>query len=109
MRTFAEFQIIGRVGKVTPIGAVLRVAVAAEYKRRDDGGELKPNTYWNEITLFGEREIEWVKGNVNTGDLVHVRGTLRQTKYEKDGQTVYGTTLAAEAFDRLAARTPATA
>ena len=41
--------------------------------------------------------------------LVHARGTIRQTRYEKDGQTVYGMTLAAEDFDHIVAKTPARA
>ena len=102
MRTFAEFQIIGHVGKVRQVGPTLRVDVAADYGRKDDKGEFRSNPYWNEITLFNERVITWAKETVKPGDLVHVRGTMRQTKYEKDGQTVYGMTLAADDFDLLA-------
>lgn len=43
------------------------------------------------------------------GDLVHVRGTIRQTSYEKDGQTVYGVTLAADDFDLLGSKARAEA
>ena len=102
MRTFAEFQIIGHVGKIKQVGPTLRVDVAADYGRKDDTGEFRSNPYWNEITLFNERVIAWAKESVKPGDLVHVRGTMRQTKYEKAGQTVYGVTLAADDFDLLA-------
>ncbi len=105
MKTFAEFQIIGHVGKVKRVGPTLRVDVAAEYGRKDEAtGEFKSNPYWNEVTLFGDRLVAWAEGHVKTGDLVHVRGTLRQSSYEKDGRTVYGVTLAATDFDRLAAK-----
>ena len=102
MRTFSEFQIIGHVGKVRSVGPTLRVDIAADYGRKDDKGEYQSNPYWNEVTLFGERVIAWAKDTIKPGDLVHVRGTLRQTRYEKDGQTIYGVTLAAEDFDLLA-------
>lgn len=100
MRTFAEFQIIGRVGKIKEVGTTLRVSIAAEYGRRDDRGDFQSKPYWNEVTLFNENVIKWARDNVQTGDLVHARGTLRQTQWEtKDGETEYGITLAAESFD----------
>jgi len=102
MRTFAEFQIMGRVGKVKEVGATLRVSIAAEYGRRDDNGDFQSNPYWNEVTIFNEKVIKWAKENIAPGDLVHTRGTLRQTEWEKDGQTVYGMTIAANDFDLLA-------
>ena len=35
MRTFAEFQTMGRVGKVKEVGTTLRISIAAEYGRKD--------------------------------------------------------------------------
>lgn len=107
MKTFAEFQIIGHVGKLRAVGPTLRVDVAAEYGRKDEKGEFQAKPYWNEVTIFADGVIAWAKENVKTGDLVHVRGTLRQTSYEKNGQRVYGVTLAAEDFSRLASKAPA--
>ena len=105
MRTFAEFQIIGHVGKVKRVGPTLRVDVAADYGRKDEAsGEYKSNPYWNEVTLFGDRLVAWGEVTVKKGDLVHVRGTVRQTSYENDGQTVYGVTLAANDFDLLGSK-----
>ena len=102
MRTFAEFQIIGRVGKTKQLGPTLRISVASEYGRRDESGEFQSNPYWNEVTLFNEKTIAWAKANIAPGDLVHARGTLRQSAWEKDGQTLYGMTIAANDFDLLA-------
>ncbi|WP_108816890.1 single-stranded DNA-binding protein [Loktanella sp. Alg231-35] len=100
MRTFAEFQIIGRVGKTKVVGNTLRISIAAEYGRKDDKGEFQSKPYWNEVTLFNENVIKWAKENVQTGDIVHARGTLRQTQWENNsGGTEYGMTLAAEDFD----------
>lgn len=100
MRTFAEFQIMGRVGKIKTVGSTLRVSIAAEYGRKDDRGDFQANAYWNEVTIFNENVIKWVKDNTLPGDLVHARGTLRQTSWENSsGGTEYGMTLAADDFD----------
>lgn len=39
MKTFAEYQIIGRVGNITPAGSTLKVSIAAEYGRKNDKGD----------------------------------------------------------------------
>lgn len=102
MRTFAEFQIMGRVGKTKEVGSTLRVSIAAEYGRKDNGGEFQSNPFWNEVTIFNENVIKWAKENVQPGDIVHARGTIRQTQWEKpDGGTEYGITMAAEDFDNI--------
>ncbi len=102
MRTFAEFQIIGRVGKTKEVGKTLRVTLAAEYGRNDDKGEFQSKPYWNEVTLFNDNVIKWAKENVKPGDIVHARGTLRQAQWEnKEGGTEYGVTLAADDFDNI--------
>ena len=103
MRTFAEFQIIGRVGKVKEVGTTLRVSLASEYGRKDNNGDFQSKPYWNEVTIFNENVIKWAKDNTEPGDLVHTRGTIRQTEYEKDGQTVYQVTFAVNDFDNITA------
>ena len=107
MRTFSEFQIIGHVGKVRAVGPTLRVDIAADYGRKDETGHFQSNPYWNEVTLFNDRVIAWARDTLKPGDLVHARGTVRQTRYDKDGQTVYGVTLAAEDLDLLSAKAQA--
>lgn len=100
MRTFSEFQIIGRVGKIKTVGRTLRVSIAAEYGRKDDRGDFQGNAYWNEVTIFNEAVIKWVEKNTLPGDMVHARGTMRQTSWENsEGGTEYGMTLAADNFD----------
>ena len=102
MRTFAQFQIIGRVGQVKEVGSTLRVSLAAEYGRKDTQGEFQSKPYWNEVTIFNENAIRWVRDNIGPGDLVHSRGTIRENSYENcEGQTVHDMTLAATDFDLL--------
>ena len=101
--TFAEFQSQGYVGRRTELGGgkVLKVSIAATDSWKDkDSGELRERTDWNTVTLF-ERSttgFAWLKENLKPGDLVHVRGRIAESNYEKDGQTVYETSLAADRF-----------
>lgn len=104
-KTFAEFQIIGNVGNVKKVGTTVRIKLAANYDYQDDNGDWVKNTYWNEITIFHAKRAEWAMDNLSKGDLVFVRGTMRETRYEKDGKTVYGHTFEAREIS-LQAKAP---
>jgi single-strand DNA-binding protein len=82
MNTIAEFTVIGRVGEIKQVGSTLRVSVASSFSRRDNSGE-------------------YVKRNIVKGDLLFSSGSMGQTKWEKDGETFYGMTLACERIERL--------
>jgi single-stranded DNA-binding protein len=105
MKTFSEFQIIGYVGQLKEVGGSLRVSIAAEYGKRDDNGDFQSRTFWNEVTVFVEKTANWIRENIEPGDLVHTRGTVRDNNYEKDGRTIYDKTMAAHQFDLLAKKT----
>lgn len=100
--TFAEFQILGRVGSVKRVNVTLRISIAAEYGRKDDEGNFRSRPFWNEITIFNQARFDWLEANIASGDLVFARGTVRETSYDKDGAKVYTTTLAADDFELLA-------
>jgi single-stranded DNA-binding protein len=100
MKTFAQFEIIGRVGRLKQVGPTLRVSLAAEYGRKDDRGEFQSRPFWNEVTIFNETVAKWITEHVEVGDVVRAFGTVRQTQWEdEEGRTIYGVTLAAEEFD----------
>jgi single-stranded DNA-binding protein len=101
MNTIAEFTIIGRVGDVRHVGSTLRVSVASSFSRRDNSGEWVERTRWNDVTVFGEATRGYVKRNIVKGDLIFTSGSMSQTKWEKDGETFYGVTLACERIERL--------
>jgi single-strand DNA-binding protein len=101
MNTIAEFTIIGRVGEIRQVGTTLRVNIASSYSRKDNRGEWVERTRWNEVTVFGESTRGYVTRNIVKGDLVFTSGSMGQTKWEKDGETFYGVTLAAERLERL--------
>ena len=99
--------LIGNVGgdpetRYMPNGnAVTNITLATTDSWKDkDSGELRERTDWNTVTLF-ERStagFAWLKENLKPGDLVHVRGRIGESNYEKDGQTVYDTSLTADRF-----------
>jgi single-strand DNA-binding protein len=77
------------------------VSVASSFSRRDNSGEWIDRTRWNELTIFGEATRGYVKRNIAKGDLIFTSGSLSQTRWEKDGETFYGVTLACEQIERL--------
>lgn len=97
----AEFQIIGNVGKIQTVGSVLKINIASEYGSRNKNGDFEANPFWNTVTVFEERQIDWINANLSAGDLVRATGTIRQTSWDKDGETQYGVTLAGS-ISRLA-------
>ena len=99
MQNIAEFQIIGRIGKIDAAKDVTHISVAANYARRD-GDEWKTDTHWNRVTLFGKVRDRLAKAD--TGDLVRVTGRVRQSSYEAEGATRYGVDMIADGFAVLA-------
>ena len=101
MRNIAEFTLIGRVGTIKEVGKTVRVSISANYPFKDKD-EWKDDAHWNEVTIFTKSIQNYVKDHVSKGDLVHVRGRLRQNSFERDGQRVYTVDLIALEFGRLA-------
>lgn len=97
-RNIAEFRIIGQIGSKDEKERVSFVNVASNYNREVDG-EWQEDTHWNRITCFGKC-AEYAQ-NAGKGDLVHITGRVRQSSYEREGQTVHGTDLIADSFSVL--------
>jgi hypothetical protein len=109
MRNIAEFTLIGRVGTMKQVGKTVRVSICANYPFKDDKGQWKDDAHWNEVTIFTKAIQSYVSEHVSKGDLVHVRGRLRQNSYERDGQRVYTVDLIALEVGRLAQASERTA
>lgn len=106
MKNVAEFTLIGRVGKITANGTVTRVSIASNYARRQEDGSYKDDTHWNTVVVFAEGTRKYLAEHVAKGDLVMARGRLKESRYEKDGQTRFGVDLIALEFGRLARTQP---
>lgn len=103
MKNLAEFQIIGRVGTIRQFENVTRVAVAANYRRKDANGEWIEEADWNEVTIFSENARKYIAEHIKAGDLVHTRGRIRQNTYsdKETGEDRYTVDLIANEFSRL--------
>jgi len=55
MKNFAEFQIVGRIGKIKPFDNSVRVSIAANYRRQDEQGNWNDDTHWNEVVVFSKK------------------------------------------------------
>ena len=53
MKNFAEFQILGRVGKIKEFDGKVNVTVCANYPTKKDS-ETRENPHWNEVSIFSE-------------------------------------------------------
>lgn len=87
------------MGGVDQKEKVTFVNVASNYNRQVDG-EWQEETHWNRVTCFGkcaEYAISSAKG-----DMVHITGRVKQTSYDRDGQTIYSTDLVADSYSVLA-------
>ncbi len=97
-RNIAEFRLIGQVGGIDQKEKVTFVNIASNYNRQVDG-EWQEETLWNRVTCFAK--CAEYASNVGKGDMVHVTGRVKQSQYERDGSTIYGTDLIADSFSVL--------
>ena len=102
MKNVAEFTIIGQVGARKTLGKAVRVTIASNYRLKDERGDWREDTHWNEVTVFSPTTQAYIAEHIAKGDLVHVRGRLRQSSYERNGSRVYTVDLVASSFSRLA-------
>jgi len=103
MREWAEFDIQGNIAQINTTSSAVRVDIAANYSRKNkESNEWESDPHFNRVTFFGDRGQRVAK--FGTGDLIHVRGRVRQSSYEKDGQRIYTVDLIAEDFGRVIKR-----
>jgi single-strand DNA-binding protein len=108
MKNIAEFTIIGRIGKVEVLNTATRLSIASNYRRRGEDGSYADDTHWNTVVVFAESTRCYIGEHVARCDLVMARGRLRQSSWDKDGETRYGVDLICFDFARLAPRQPET-
>lgn len=107
MRNIAKFEIIGHIGKIDTHGNVTHLKIAANYPRRDDKGEWIDDTYWNRVTVFGEQTRKYIADKAQVGDLVRVEGRMRDSSYDKGGETIYTVDRIVDQFGILASKAEA--
>jgi len=81
MRNWAEFDIQGNIARIDTASSAVRVDIAANYSRKSrDSDEWENDAHFNRVTFFG-KSGERV-AHYGVGDLIHVRGRVRQNSYE---------------------------
>ena len=101
MRNMAEFQIIGNVGKIKEFPKNLKISIGSTYSRLNANKERENTPFWNEMTIWNPKTIEYIKKNVKQGMLVLTRGTMRQSSYDGPNGKVYTVDLSANEFSPL--------
>jgi len=71
--------------------AILSIATDDGYKSAD--GSWIDRTTWHRVTVFGDKRVDYIESHYGKGDLVHFRGRLSYSQWEKDGVKQYGTEL----------------
>jgi hypothetical protein len=99
-RRFIAFQLApgGRIGCESDRGSDYRRCFGAGC-----GARGQAVTYWNEVVIFSDNLQTYIGRHIGKGDLVHARGRIRQSRFERNGETVYTVDLICNQFARLAA------
>ena len=71
--------------KVTDKGAVLKMRLATSRSWLDKEDKKQEETEWHNLTMFGRR-AEGVSRHLHKGSKVVIRGHLRTSSWEADGQ-----------------------
>lgn len=90
MINFAQFRIIGRIGKITATDKVTHLSVASDRSVKDSDGNWKPEPCWNSVTIFSERMRKRLANEKAGGqsNQVIVEGSIQENSYEKDCDTI---------------------
>ena len=81
MKNLAEFEIIGRVGRIMAHDNATRISICANYRYQDDG-VWKDDPHWNEVVVFNRQLRKYVSEKLTKGALVHARGRIRRNHFE---------------------------
>lgn len=99
--------IIGNLGQDPEVREAASTTVCklrvATNERKKQGEQWVDHTEWHSVTLFGKR-AESLGKMLNKGERVAVRGRLRTSSYEKDGEKRYRTEIIADDIELLGSK-----
>lgn len=102
MQDYSIFEIKGRIGRITPGNGMIALDIAANYSRKNEQtGEWSDDTYWNRVSVFSET-LRRAVSEAKVGDRVKVKGRVRDSRYEKNGETIYTTDRNVREFEIVA-------
>jgi len=95
--------LIGRVGKdaENPTAAQLaKFSLATTEKWTGKDGQKQEKTEWHNVVCFG-KQAETALKYIKKGMMLSVEGSIEYQKYEKDGKTLYSTSIKCDRFEFL--------
>jgi len=95
--------LIGRVGKdaENPTAAQLaKFSLATTEKWTGKDGQKQEKTEWHNVVCFG-KQAETALKYIKKGIMLSVEGSIEYQKYEKDGKTLYSTSIKCDRFEFL--------
>lgn len=100
----SEFKIVGKVHETT-IGAKFAKITTRSGLPAKDGGEWKYDPHWNQTTVFSEK-LRVLAAHLQKGDIVQIKGRMKQSSYMKNGQRVFTHDFIAYSVEVLAESKP---
>lgn len=105
MASINKVILVGNVGRVdvreTSAGVVVEISLATSDKFKDKTtGEQREITEWHKVVFF-KRLAEIVQKYITKGSLLYVEGSLKTSKYQKDGVDTYSTKIVGHNFQML--------
>jgi single-strand DNA-binding protein len=97
VQNIAEFQTIGRIGKIDAGKKVIHISTAAN---RRAGDAWKSNAHWNRATLFGKLFTQ--PGKTATSDPARITERFRQPSYDAEGKAPFMADIVADGFAIIA-------
>lgn len=100
----AQFQIIGRIGKINAGEKVTHISIASDRKVKDKDGNWSTEANWNRITVFSPSLRKYLASEAvgKVGNKLIVQGTIQSGAYEKNGIKTNTVDLIAQDIDVLA-------
>ena len=95
MFTKNHVELIGNIGSIDIEGdgdskrAILSIATNESWT--DNEGKKQERTNWTRCVVFRNTTVDFAEKYLAKGRYVHIVGSLRSNKYEKDGETRYST------------------
>jgi single-strand DNA-binding protein len=98
-KSLNKVQLIGNVGlietKRNDQSVFTKISIATSYGYKTTTGELKEETSWHSVAVYGKL-AETCEKYVSQGSKLFIEGRLRNSKYMKDGIERFSTDIVCE-------------
>ena len=96
----ADFKIVGKVHETMIRGKFAKITTRSGIPVKD-GGDWKYEPHWNQCTVFSEK-LRGVAADLQKGDIVQIKGRMKQNSYTKNGKRVFTVDLIAYSVELVA-------